>query len=172
MATDPSQSATVSSGPRASSGPSASSGPGQDLPLEDIPGYSRLPCNQCLFWTSPCGCRKGDRCVFCHHAVAQEQAHLSNRRPRKNQRDQMKSFIKELVEHLKAEQEPQEVVHLLQIEAQQCSFARVLCQSQINDLCWEILATQTAGDPPNQSSNLASSSTTETRCDGIICFQL
>jgi len=41
--------------------------------------------------------------------VAQEQAHLSNRRPLKHQRDQMKSFIKELVEHLNAEQEPQEV---------------------------------------------------------------
>ena len=67
----------------------------------------RVP--RCLFWTSPSGCRKGDRCVFCHHAVAQEQAHLSTRRPRKNQRDQMKSFIKELVEHLNAEQEPQEV---------------------------------------------------------------
>lgn len=66
----------------------------------------------------------------------------------------MKSFIKELVEHLNAEQEPQEVVHLLQIEAQQCSFARVLCQSQINDLCWEILATQTAGDPPTSHRTL------------------
>ena len=65
-----------------------------------------------------------------------------------------------------------QVVHLLQIEAQQCSFARVLCQSQINDLCCEILATQIAGDPPNQSSNLASPSTIQTRCDGIICFQL
>mmetsp|Transcript_30769 Transcript_30769/g.49526 ORF Transcript_30769/g.49526 Transcript_30769/m.49526 type:complete len:165 (+) Transcript_30769:62-556(+) len=164
MATDPSSNATGSSG-------SASSG-SQELRLEDLPGYSMLPCNQCLFWTSPNGCRRGDRCVFCHHPVTTEQAQLSTRRPRKSQREQMKTFINELVEHLNTNQEPQEVVHLLQIEAQQNSFARVLCQSQINDLCREV-ATGDPPDPPPQSSNVASSrSTRKTRCDGIICFSL
>ncbi|CAL1146187.1 unnamed protein product [Cladocopium goreaui] len=84
--------------------------------------HSRLPCNQCLFFTSA-GCKRGDACAFCHHLVAPQAAPS---RPRKHKRDAMRQRIWSLLEQLDVEkQEPQEIVYQLQIEIQGTYFRRV-----------------------------------------------
>eukprot|EP00435_Cladocopium_sp_Y103_P068217 s299_g31.t1 len=84
--------------------------------FRSMPGYSRLPCNQCLFFTSPSGCKQGDACAFCHHIV--QQAGQPTARPRRGRRDAARQRIWDLLNQLDVEkQEPQELVvnrpHLL-----------------------------------------------------------
>eukprot|EP00438_Fugacium_kawagutii_P015432 Skav221564 [mRNA] locus=scaffold1376:398485:401075:- [translate_table: standard] len=111
----------------------------QDSPLPDapafesIPGYSRLQCNPCIFFSSAFGCKKADSCLFCHHHIQEQQD--TSARPRRDRRRNMKVIIQKLLSQLDAEtQQPQEVVHLLQLQAQRHSYARALCDVEIRRL--------------------------------------
>eukprot|EP00435_Cladocopium_sp_Y103_P025534 s73_g6.t1 len=116
-------------------GSSSSDGSGSDGPPVDfrsIPGYSRLPCNQCLFFTSPSGCKQGDACAFCHHIVQQG---APTARPRRGRRDSARQLIWELLEQLDVEkQEPQEIVYKLQLISQRTDYCRILTQSGVDSL--------------------------------------
>eukprot|EP00435_Cladocopium_sp_Y103_P014186 s1824_g3.t1 len=74
---------------------SSSDGSGVLDTLRLMAGYSRLPCNQCLFFTSASGCKQGDACAFCHHIV--QQANAPTARPRRGRRDAMRQQIWDLL---------------------------------------------------------------------------
>mmetsp|Transcript_12770 Transcript_12770/g.22051 ORF Transcript_12770/g.22051 Transcript_12770/m.22051 type:complete len:145 (-) Transcript_12770:275-709(-) len=99
--------------------------------ITSLAGYSRLPCNQCLFFTSASGCKRGAACAFCHHRVP--QAAIS--RPRKVKRDAMRTRIVSLLEQLDVEkQQPQEIVYQLQIQSQENNYCRIFVQGSVDNL--------------------------------------
>ena len=101
--------------------------------LQSLPTYAgRLPCNVCLFFRSPYGCRKGSECSFCHH-LPNEQGGPQVARPRKLRRDRCKSKVQQLLEMLTVEQGPDEVINAIQAEAQRNKYSRTLCQSLLDD---------------------------------------
>ena len=120
-----------------SSSTSESRDPGErtypDMAFRSLPSYAgRLPCNYCLFFRSPYGCRKGNDCSFCHHPAI-EQGGAQPARPRKLRRDRCKSKVQQLLEMLTIEQGPDEVIHAIQAEAQRNKYSRTLCQSLLDD---------------------------------------
>eukprot|EP00435_Cladocopium_sp_Y103_P031293 s2922_g7.t3 len=106
---------------------SRSSGSGEaPVDFSSLPGYSRLPCNQCLFFTLASGCKQGDACAFCHHVV---RAVHHAARPRQGRRDAMRQDIWELLEQLDVEkQEPQDIVFRLQFTSQRTDYCRIIAQ--------------------------------------------
>lgn len=112
------------------------------LPLEGVyEEVSRLPCNPCLFFRSPFGCKKGAACAFCHHEVTtRAQANLE--RPRQAERLRIRVSILELFAKLDVEtQQPQDIVHQLQLEAQASEYARCFCQTQLAGLLHQLQET-------------------------------
>ena len=98
---------------------------------ESLPGYKKLPCNQCLFYGSKYGCLKGRRCSFCHHPGAPEGNQTA--RPRRTKREQYKLKVQQLLQMLTVEQGPSRVVDALQSEAQRNRYARTICQGLLSD---------------------------------------
>eukprot|EP00435_Cladocopium_sp_Y103_P036585 s1382_g9.t1 len=101
--------------------------------LESLPGYSQLPCNQCLFFASSFGCKKGDACAFCHHYVSATQANIPAQRPKNTRRRKFQDDVQELLLQLNElllqlnveQQGPMNVVVQLQIMAQRNRYLRV-----------------------------------------------
>ncbi|CAL1133601.1 unnamed protein product [Cladocopium goreaui] len=104
--------------------------------IDSLPGYSRLPCNQCFFFSSAFGCRKGAKCAFCHHQV--QRAYQVTRH---NQRQRIRRSMGRLIEQLDVvSQQPQEIVHRLQIQALRNPYARTWCQRQIDQALEQVEA--------------------------------
>ena len=129
----------------------------QEDAFETLPGYVLLPCNQCIFFTNPVGCQKGDSCVFCHHSVP-NGSELEATRPKKHERQRLKAEISQLVQQLTTEQQPQ-AVHQLQMIAQKSKFARITCTYQVKSLLQIEAGKGGTPQPPTG------------RCRGIRCFR-
>mmetsp|Transcript_71791 Transcript_71791/g.145310 ORF Transcript_71791/g.145310 Transcript_71791/m.145310 type:complete len:160 (+) Transcript_71791:66-545(+) len=142
--------------------------------LASLPGYSKLPCNQCLFFASSFGCKKGDSCDFCHHSVSAAQAGIPAQRPKNTRRRKFQEDVQQLLLQLNVRQQgPMNVVMQLQIMAQRNRYLRVLCQTGVDDLLWEMDQTQPeqqtwpgVTDPPQNDSRRTS------RCGALHCFSL
>ncbi|CAL1162685.1 unnamed protein product [Cladocopium goreaui] len=117
-------------------GSSSSDGSKEPVTFSFMTEYSRLPCNQCLFFASAFGCKRGDACAFCHHVIPEK---LPSARPRKARRDALKAQIWGLLQQLDVEkQEPQEVVYQLQSASRQCEYSRVISQNAVDSLLQQV----------------------------------
>eukprot|EP00435_Cladocopium_sp_Y103_P005790 s5968_g1.t2 len=140
--------------------------------LASLPGYVRLPCNPCIFFASNLRCKRGDRCLFCHHPADKGSQH----RPRKATRDEVKAFITQSVRQLNLQtQEPQEIVVLLQREAWQYNFARRFCIEELDRAGAQGSGTEQRDDRANAvNSTVQAQGTGDATgtCEGIVCFCL
>eukprot|EP00435_Cladocopium_sp_Y103_P002380 s4885_g1.t1 len=144
--------------------------------LESLPGYSRLPCNQCLFFASSFGCKKGDACAFCHHYVSATQANIPAQRPKNTRRRKFQDDVQQLLLQLNVEQQgPMNVVVQLQIMAQRNRYLRVLCQTGVDDLLWELEQTRPDQKRPGVTVPTVpahNDSRRPGRCGALHCFSL
>ena len=81
---------------------------------------------RCIFFTTQVGCKKGDKCVFCHHSMTNAFLETGRKRPKKMERDHLREDISKLVQKLPTE-EHHTAVHQLQMIAQRNKFARTTC---------------------------------------------
>eukprot|EP00435_Cladocopium_sp_Y103_P039642 s216_g10.t1 len=148
--------------------------PGPVTHFASLPGYVRLPCNRCLFFDSSLGCKRGDRCLFCHHTEKSNSSTASTHtRPLKDQRDKLKAIISQQVREINLQtQEPQEEVVLLQLMAQQTNFARNLCLQELNRLGGQGSEQRDEGMNAVAAVPAGGTGRRTGTCEGIKCFSL
>eukprot|EP00435_Cladocopium_sp_Y103_P061420 s141_g23.t1 len=162
----PSKFQTMAEASSSSNGSASSDGSGSDpVDFTLMAQYYRLPCNQCLFFTSASGCKQGNACAFCHHLVAPGQTGLS--RPRRGRRDAVRRRVWSLLKQLDVEkQEPQAIVYQLQIESQWTEYRRIITQSAVDSLLQQVENERRARGEPLPRR------VTQRSCGALDCFSV
>ncbi|CAK9008198.1 unnamed protein product [Durusdinium trenchii] len=103
-----------------------------EVNFEQLPGYQKDPCQYCLFFCSPFGCRQGASCNYCHHEP--EQPEGWNQRPRKARRERCKRRLQLLLGRLTVDQPPGPEIHsALQLEAQRNAYSHAIAKSLLTE---------------------------------------